>query len=126
MSTTTIAASPFAEELSRCRSQQRLWSLQTVRQRLGPVRAFRRLLVEECDRLAAIIPAYLRWAIEAQRHRDLKLIGEHGAENVFALYRREVVPTDAIERIGGEQAAQSRCVCGSVRCHPASLTVKKR
>src|SRR5947207_6636192 len=55
MSTTTIAASRFAGEIARCRSQQRLWSLQTVRQRLGPVRAFRRLLVEECDRLAAAV-----------------------------------------------------------------------
>jgi formamidopyrimidine-DNA glycosylase len=55
---------------------------------IAPDRPARSLSRVECDRIAAITPEYLRWAIAAQSHRDLKLIGEHGAENVFALYRR--------------------------------------
>jgi formamidopyrimidine-DNA glycosylase len=55
---------------------------------IAPQRPSGALSPAECDRLAEIVPTYLRWAIEAQRHRDLKLIGERGAENVFSLYRR--------------------------------------
>jgi formamidopyrimidine-DNA glycosylase len=59
---------------------------------IAPERPARSLSRAECDRIAAITPEYLRWAIAAQSHRDLKLIGEHGAENVFALYRRAGQP----------------------------------
>ena len=55
---------------------------------VDPARPANALTRAEWERLAALIPEYLRWAIEAQSGRDLKLIGEHGAENVFALYRR--------------------------------------
>jgi formamidopyrimidine-DNA glycosylase len=85
---------------------------------IAPSRPGRSMTLEECDRLAALIPEYLRWAIEAQQHGDLKLIGEHGAENVFALYRREGQPCPRcgtpIQRavIGG----RGTYVCG--RCQP--------
>lgn len=59
---------------------------------IAPRRAAQSLSRAEWDRIAAIIPEYLRWAIAAQSHGDLKLIGEHGAENVFALYRRAGQP----------------------------------
>jgi formamidopyrimidine-DNA glycosylase len=59
---------------------------------IAPRRPAASLSGEECERLAALIPEYLRWAIAAQSHGDLKLIGEHGAENVSALYRRAGEP----------------------------------
>jgi acyl-CoA reductase-like NAD-dependent aldehyde dehydrogenase len=50
MSTTT-ALTPLSERLQHCRRQQEAWARLPVRRRLGPVRAFRRLLVTESRRL---------------------------------------------------------------------------
>jgi acyl-CoA reductase-like NAD-dependent aldehyde dehydrogenase len=48
-------ATPLAEMTQRCRKAQREWALRPVRERLKPVAALRRLLVQECDRLCAAI-----------------------------------------------------------------------
>jgi formamidopyrimidine-DNA glycosylase len=47
---------------------------------------------EAWERLAATIPEYLRWAIEAQWEGELKYLGERDALNPFALYRRAGAP----------------------------------
>lgn len=47
---------------------------------------------EAWERLATAIPAYLRWAIEAQWEGELKYLGERDAVNPFALYRRAGAP----------------------------------
>jgi acyl-CoA reductase-like NAD-dependent aldehyde dehydrogenase len=53
----TAAATPnrLAEPIQRCRTRQAEWARLTVAERLRPVKAFRRLLVEECDRLCAAV-----------------------------------------------------------------------
>jgi formamidopyrimidine-DNA glycosylase len=47
---------------------------------------------EAWERLAAEIPEYLRWAIDAQWDGELKYLGERDAVNPFALYRRAGAP----------------------------------
>src|SRR5262245_8871158 len=55
MNPTSISVSPVAEHVARCRLEQEAWSRLPVRQRLRPVRAFRRLLVRDCDSLCAAV-----------------------------------------------------------------------
>jgi formamidopyrimidine-DNA glycosylase len=50
------------------------------------------LTEDELARIAAAIPPYLRWAIDRQSRRELRYIGEPGAENVFSIYRRAGEP----------------------------------
>jgi acyl-CoA reductase-like NAD-dependent aldehyde dehydrogenase len=52
---TLSGTSPLSEMLQECRRRQRLWSGLPIRQRLEPVRALRRLLVEECDPLCKVV-----------------------------------------------------------------------
>lgn len=54
MSTAT-AAPPFADEVARCRAAQQAWARLTVRQRLRPVRALRRLFASEADALCTAV-----------------------------------------------------------------------
>ena len=51
-----------------------------------------RLSVAQVERIAAIIPEYLEWAIAIQERRKLLYLGEKGAENVFAIYARTGEP----------------------------------
>jgi formamidopyrimidine-DNA glycosylase len=53
------------------------------------------LTTEELARLAAATPPYLQWAIDRQSRRELIYLGEPGAENVFAIYRRAGEPCPA-------------------------------
>jgi acyl-CoA reductase-like NAD-dependent aldehyde dehydrogenase len=53
MISTSITPTALSEVVARCRRQQQAWARATVRQRLRPVRAFRRLVVEEADALCA-------------------------------------------------------------------------
>jgi acyl-CoA reductase-like NAD-dependent aldehyde dehydrogenase len=46
---------PLSERIERCRRQQEAWARLPVRERLRPVRAFRRLLVRDCDRLCTAV-----------------------------------------------------------------------
>lgn len=55
MSTTSIPLFEIQARIDRARAAQRDWSKLPTRQRLGPVRAFRRLLVREADSLANVI-----------------------------------------------------------------------
>jgi formamidopyrimidine-DNA glycosylase len=55
---------------------------------LNPEKRAGDLRAEEWERLAAAIPEYLRWAIAAQWEGEMRYLGERGAENPFALYRR--------------------------------------
>ncbi len=48
-------ATPLIEMTQRCRKAQQEWALRPVRERLKPVAAVRRLLVQECERLCAVI-----------------------------------------------------------------------
>jgi formamidopyrimidine-DNA glycosylase len=41
----------------------------------------------ELARIAAAIPPYLEWAIDRQSRRELRYLGEPGAENVFSIRR---------------------------------------
>lgn len=50
---------------------------------------------EELARIAAATPPYLQWAIDRQSRRELVYLGEPGAENVFAIYRRAGEPCPA-------------------------------
>jgi acyl-CoA reductase-like NAD-dependent aldehyde dehydrogenase len=56
MQPASIISLPFHENTARCRAAQSAWARLTVRQRLGPVRAFRSLLVRDhallCDAVA--------------------------------------------------------------------------
>ena len=49
----------------------------------------------ELARIAAATPPYLEWAIERQSRRELRYLGEPGAENVFSIYRRAGEPCPA-------------------------------
>jgi acyl-CoA reductase-like NAD-dependent aldehyde dehydrogenase len=51
MSTASITIPTLAQRIHRCRAQQQAWGRLSVRERLRPVRAFRRLLVSELDAL---------------------------------------------------------------------------
>src|SRR5947209_8854614 len=55
MTPTSITALPLSEALARCREQQADWVSVPVRKRLRLVRAFRHLLVNECDRLCEAV-----------------------------------------------------------------------
>jgi acyl-CoA reductase-like NAD-dependent aldehyde dehydrogenase len=55
MSTTAANPNRLAEPIQRCRARQVEWACLPVAERLRPVRAFHRLLVEECDRLCAAV-----------------------------------------------------------------------
>ena len=46
---------PLSEPIERCRRQQEAWARLPVRERLRPMKAFRRLLVRECDGLCAAV-----------------------------------------------------------------------
>jgi formamidopyrimidine-DNA glycosylase len=59
---------------------------------LPPDRPAADLPWEAWQRLAAAIPEYLRWAIEAQWEGELMYLGERDAVNPFALYRRAGAP----------------------------------
>jgi formamidopyrimidine-DNA glycosylase len=59
---------------------------------IHPARPACALSSAELTALAAEIPVYLNWAIEAQSRRPLIYMGERGAENVFAVYRRAGEP----------------------------------
>jgi formamidopyrimidine-DNA glycosylase len=59
---------------------------------IAPWRPGGEVTAAEVDQLAAIIPEYLRWAIERQSRRELIYLGERGAENVFQIYRRAGQP----------------------------------
>src|SRR5438270_12185169 len=48
---------PFAEEVARCRAAREDWARLSVRDRLGTLREFRRLLVERTDALTAAVQA---------------------------------------------------------------------
>jgi formamidopyrimidine-DNA glycosylase len=50
------------------------------------------LTLDELARIAAVTPPYLQWAIDRQSRRELIYLGEPGAENVFAIYRRAGEP----------------------------------
>jgi acyl-CoA reductase-like NAD-dependent aldehyde dehydrogenase len=52
-STLTCDTDVMAEAVERCRERQREWCALSVRRRLQPIRALRRLLVEACDELCA-------------------------------------------------------------------------
>jgi formamidopyrimidine-DNA glycosylase len=49
----------------------------------------------ELARIAAATPPYLEWAIDRQSRRELRYLGEPGAENVFSIYRRAGEPCPA-------------------------------
>src|SRR5690242_14458222 len=51
MNGTTALSDPPVDVLAECRRRQEAWAALPVRERLRPVRALRRLLVSECDRL---------------------------------------------------------------------------
>jgi acyl-CoA reductase-like NAD-dependent aldehyde dehydrogenase len=51
MSNTSTIPSGLVERLAHCREQQAVWARRSVPVRLHPARAFRRLLVSECDSL---------------------------------------------------------------------------
>src|SRR5712692_453303 len=53
------------------------------------------LTEDELVRIAAAVPPYLQWAIERQSRRELRYLGEPGAENVFSIYRRAGEPCPA-------------------------------
>src|SRR3954447_24754635 len=55
MSTQSTSLPSLDEALSQCRRQQESWALQPVRQRLRPVHALRRLLVQECAALCTAV-----------------------------------------------------------------------
>jgi acyl-CoA reductase-like NAD-dependent aldehyde dehydrogenase len=55
MTTSTLAAPPFAEASRLCRQAQLAWADVAVRQRLRPVRQFRHGLVRHADRLCAAV-----------------------------------------------------------------------
>lgn len=55
MSTVSISRSSLCEFLPRCRQAQAAWARLPLRDRLRPVRALRRLLVENADRLCAAV-----------------------------------------------------------------------
>lgn len=55
MSTTSTTPGRLAERIARCRARQEAWAQRSVADRLRPVRAFRRLLVAECDSLCAAV-----------------------------------------------------------------------
>ncbi len=50
-----MSATPLLEMTQRCRKAQQEWALRPVRERLKPVAVIRRLLVQECERLCAVI-----------------------------------------------------------------------
>src|SRR5215471_5782827 len=49
MSLASTTAESVAQRIARCRIEQEKWRGRSIRDRLRPVRALRRLLVEECD-----------------------------------------------------------------------------
>jgi acyl-CoA reductase-like NAD-dependent aldehyde dehydrogenase len=53
MNAATLLPSALGEATGECRRRQQAWARLPVRQRLRPVRQLRRLLVTDCDRLAA-------------------------------------------------------------------------
>jgi acyl-CoA reductase-like NAD-dependent aldehyde dehydrogenase len=55
MSTTSTTPGRLAERIECCRRQQEDWAQRPVSERLRPVRALRRLLVEDCDSLCAAV-----------------------------------------------------------------------
>jgi acyl-CoA reductase-like NAD-dependent aldehyde dehydrogenase len=55
MTTQTISADSLSEAVQQCRQQQKEWARLSVRRRLQPVRAFRRLLVTEWKALCAAV-----------------------------------------------------------------------
>jgi acyl-CoA reductase-like NAD-dependent aldehyde dehydrogenase len=57
-------SSGVTEQTQKCRQAQALWSRLLVRQRLRPVRAFRHLLVKECDRFCAALARDLQKPVE--------------------------------------------------------------
>jgi formamidopyrimidine-DNA glycosylase len=59
---------------------------------LSPQKPALALSPEEWERLAAAIPEYLRWAIDAQWEDEMRYLGEREARNPFALYRRAGAP----------------------------------
>jgi acyl-CoA reductase-like NAD-dependent aldehyde dehydrogenase len=54
-----MTANPLAVRIEQCRRAQESWSRLSVRQRLRPVRALRRMLVGECDQLCDAVRADL-------------------------------------------------------------------
>ena len=55
--TSPLPLSLLPEALSQCREKQRAWRRLSMRERLKPVRAFRRLLVDHCDDLCSAVQA---------------------------------------------------------------------
>src|SRR5437868_7063243 len=64
MSTINTEASPLSEMVQRCRRQQEIWARLSARERLRPVRALRRLLVDRAQRLCAAVAEDLGKTIE--------------------------------------------------------------
>src|SRR5258708_8460281 len=51
----TTSAEPFAAESHRCRAAQQAWARTRASDRVWPLRALRRLLVEHADRICAAV-----------------------------------------------------------------------
>jgi formamidopyrimidine-DNA glycosylase len=62
------------------------------RARIAPTRAVDSLRKEEWERLAATIPAYLQWAIQAQAGPEITYIAERRNANPFSIYGRAGEP----------------------------------
>ena len=49
------ATSPFAVESQRCRAAQQIWARQSISERVRPLAALRRLLVDQADKICAAV-----------------------------------------------------------------------
>ena len=59
---------------------------------IAPDTPANRLTEAQLRDIVRITPEYLEWAIETQGRKELIYLGEKGAENVFAIYRRAGEP----------------------------------